>query len=120
MHAAIGEPGVLAGLLGVADVRFADRQRERAPRGFSKPDPATARELLKAAGYNGEKIVVMDATGLPYVHEMNEVLLAGVARDRRQPRRGNHGVVDDAGPPRQQRAAGQGRLEHVHRLGARP
>ena len=30
---------------------------------------------MKAAGYKGEKIVVMDATGLPYVHEMNRVLL---------------------------------------------
>jgi peptide/nickel transport system substrate-binding protein len=42
---------------------------------FRKPDPEKAKQLLKEAGYQGEKIVVMDATGLPYVHEMNEVLL---------------------------------------------
>jgi peptide/nickel transport system substrate-binding protein len=41
---------------------------------LGKPDPAAARQLLKEAGYKGEKVVLMDPTGLPYVHEMNEVL----------------------------------------------
>jgi peptide/nickel transport system substrate-binding protein len=40
-----------------------------------KPDPERAKQLLKEAGYNGEKLVVMDGTGIPYIHEMNEVLL---------------------------------------------
>ena len=42
---------------------------------LSRPDPALAKQLLKEAGYSGEKILVMDGTGIPYVHEMNEVLL---------------------------------------------
>ena len=47
---------------------------ETGAEGLHKPDPAAARQLLKEAGYKGEKIVLMDPTGLPYVHEMNEVL----------------------------------------------
>jgi peptide/nickel transport system substrate-binding protein len=40
-----------------------------------KPNPTLAKQLLKEAGYNGEKIVVMDGTGIPYVHEMATVLV---------------------------------------------
>lgn len=74
MRAAIGDPGYWqvcwAWLMCGSPTGI-----ENGAEGFHKPDPEKARELLKAAGYKGEKIVVMDATGLPYVHEMNEVLL---------------------------------------------
>jgi peptide/nickel transport system substrate-binding protein len=32
------------------------------------PNPEKAKELMKAAGYNGEKIVLLDATDQPIVH----------------------------------------------------
>lgn len=40
---------------------------------YAKPDLARARQLLKDAGYNGEKIVVMHPTNISIVREMSEV-----------------------------------------------
>jgi peptide/nickel transport system substrate-binding protein len=42
-----------------------------------KRDPAKAKQLLKEAGYNGEKVVVMSATDQPIVH--NQALVAAEA-----------------------------------------
>ena len=73
MHAAIGDPAfwrVCWAWLMCGSPTGSETGAER----LGKPDPAAARQLLKEAGYNGEKIVLMDPTGLPYVHEMNAVL----------------------------------------------
>ena len=73
MRAAIGDPAfwqVCWAWLMCGSPTGSETGAER----LGKPDPAAARQLLKEAGYNGEKIVLMDPTGLPYVHEMNAVL----------------------------------------------
>ena len=41
---------------------------------FQKPDIARAKSLMQAAGYKGEKIVVLHASDLKWVHEMTTVL----------------------------------------------
>ncbi|MBM3612973.1 MAG: ABC transporter substrate-binding protein, partial [Alphaproteobacteria bacterium] len=51
---------------------------EAGTEGFARPDPAKARELLRRAGYAGEKIVVLQPSDLPVVRDTTEVLIAGM------------------------------------------
>ena len=73
MHAAIGDPAFWR-VCWAWLMCGSPTGSETGAESLGKPDPAAARQLLKEAGYNGEKIVLMDPTGLPYVHEMNAVL----------------------------------------------
>src|SRR5205085_12120557 len=41
---------------------------------YRKPDVAKAQQLMKEAGYNGEKITVLHATDLKFIHDLTTVL----------------------------------------------
>ncbi len=83
-----------------------------------KRDFAAAKQLIAEAGYKGEKIILLDGVDQPLIHA--EALVAadalkklGLNVEIRSQRLGHRGD-----PPRLEKAAGRGWLEHVrNRLG---
>ncbi len=55
-------------------------ESEAGTAGFLKPDPARAQQLLKAAGYAGAPVVLMDSADQPIMHQMT-LVLAQTMRD---------------------------------------
>ena len=81
-----------------------------------KRDFAKAKELVKEAGYNGEKIVVMSATDQPIVNAQALVTVELLKKARPQCRAAGDGLGHADHPPRLARADRQGRLEHLLHL----
>lgn len=55
-------------------------ESEAGTAGFTRPDPALAKQLLKEAGYAGEPVVLMDAADQPIMHQMI-LVIAQAMRD---------------------------------------
>ena len=70
-----------------------------------------AKELLKEGGYDGTPVVLMHSTDLYVLTNMAPVAKSADGKGRHEGRHAVDGLADAGQPPRQARAAGQGRLE---------
>ena len=74
-----------------------------------------AEKLFKEAGYNGEPITILHATDHAYINPANLVMIQQLRKaEVPQPRRPGDGLGLGGLAPRQEGAAGSGRLEHLH------
>ncbi len=85
-------------------------------------DLARSRRELEAAGYRGERVMLMMPTDIPSVAALAEVTADLFRRTRAEPRCADDGLGHGGAAPDQSRAAGQGRLERVpdQLVGPRP
>ena len=69
-------------------MRLAGRKQGRVGALTGKRDLAKAKELIKEAGYKGEKIVVLSATDQPIVHSQGLITVELLQERRAQCRAG--------------------------------
>ncbi len=117
MQAVVGDdPSQYTVPCGVFTPGHPDGQRRRAPVLPGPRDIAAATAALKAAGYGGERVVLIVPTDYQHMQLIGEVLAdtmrrIGMTVDYVVDRLGHH-----AAAPHQQGPGGQGRLERVHHL----
>ena len=82
-----------------------------------KRDLARVKRDLAAAGYNGEKVVVLEPSDIPWSKAAAEITSDWLRRVRRERRDAGDGLGHPGAASRQDRAGGAGRVEHLpHRL----
>ena len=129
LYATVDQKDYLASMIGDAEERpallFVLHLRhaavERGRRGaWAKGQEANfdkAKELIKEAGYKGEKIVIIDATDQPIVHSQSLLTAenAAQARPERRPAGGRLGHADHAAPDRRSRSTRRRLVDLPHR-----
>ena len=80
---------------------------------FKEYNPKKAQQLIKEAGYNGEPITILHATDHKTITPATQVLIQACARPASEARRAVDGLGHCRVAPRQEGAAGPGRLEHL-------